>query len=179
MTFKNNKKANKNNTIAAQFENELFNYSVSDEKVLKLRHKSSNNFARLGLLLSATSIAAVREAPVSLYRHNIITGQYERISHVSVKTAPIVDEIEYYKPTMIRPEQMYIRNQEALYSRMKSQLLNDYEGMYIAFEDGHVLDMDAELVSLMRRVYRQRSGQPTLVKQVLREEPVLHLNWRL
>jgi hypothetical protein len=67
----------------------------------------------------------------------------------------------------------YLDRQEALFDTAKPQLLNQYPGEFVAFEDGIVLDHDASEPALAQRVFAQRPTQDLLIRQVLVQEPTL------
>ena len=59
----------------------------------------------------------------------------------------------------------YLDRQEMLFEEHKGDLLRDYEGQFVAFEEGEVLDHDVQEKVLAARVYRS-TGTP-LIRQVL------------
>jgi hypothetical protein len=67
----------------------------------------------------------------------------------------------------------YLDRQEALFDTAKPQLLNQYPGEFVAFEDGIVLDHDVSEQALAQRVFAQRPTQDLLIRQVLVQEPTL------
>lgn len=72
------------------------------------------------------------------------------------------------------PERLnYLRQQESLYEQAKPELLRQYSGEFVAFENGTVLDHDHDERALLRRVYQQQGYRDLLIKQVLRQEPHL------
>lgn len=74
----------------------------------------------------------------------------------------------------LSPERIdYLRQQESLYEQAKTNLLGQYNGEFIAFEDGVVLDHDRDEQALLRRVYQQQGYRDLLIKQVLLHEPHL------
>ncbi|MCD8486184.1 MAG: hypothetical protein LRZ84_05415 [Desertifilum sp.] len=74
----------------------------------------------------------------------------------------------------ITPERInYLRQQESLYEQTKPDLLRQYNGEFVAFEDGVVLDHDGDEQALLRRVYQQQGYRDLLIKQVLLHEPHL------
>ena len=67
----------------------------------------------------------------------------------------------------------YLEQQNALYQQLKLSLLPEYQGQFIAFEDGRVLDADLNEQRLAQRVYRTYGYRDLLIKQVLLKEPQL------
>jgi hypothetical protein len=67
----------------------------------------------------------------------------------------------------------YLERQNALYEQLKSSLLAQYQGQFIAFEDGRVLDADRNEQLLVQRVYKTYGYRDLLIKQVLLKEPQL------
>lgn len=60
----------------------------------------------------------------------------------------------------------YIILQQEIYAQVKLSLLPTYEGQYIAFEDGKVLDFDVSSESLALRLYAQRGKHMPLIIRV-------------
>jgi hypothetical protein len=60
----------------------------------------------------------------------------------------------------------YLDRQETLFEQCKPELLLKFEGEFVAFEEGNVLDHDVDERALTARVYRS-SGTP-LIRQVIR-----------
>jgi hypothetical protein len=67
----------------------------------------------------------------------------------------------------------YFEKQHALYEEDKHSLLAKYQGQFIAFEDGRVLDCDRNERQLARRVYQTYGYRDLLILQVLEQEPQL------
>ena len=67
----------------------------------------------------------------------------------------------------------YLEQQNALYQQLKLSLIPEYQGQFIAFEDGRVLDADLNEQRLAQRVYRTYGYRDLLIKQVLLKEPQL------
>jgi hypothetical protein len=77
----------------------------------------------------------------------------------------------------LTPERIeYLRQQEALYEQAKPELLAQYDGEFVAFENGVVLDHDRHERALLHRVYQQQGYRDLLIKQVLQHEPHLSVN---
>lgn len=72
----------------------------------------------------------------------------------------------------ITPERInYLRQQEVLYKQAKPDLLRQYKGRFIVFENAAVLDYVLDEQALLRRVYQQQGYRDLLIKQVLLKEP--------
>ena len=67
----------------------------------------------------------------------------------------------------------YLEQQNALYEQLKLSLIPQYQGQFIAFEDGRVLDADLNEQLLAKRVYQTYGYRDLLIKQVLLKEPQL------
>ena len=67
----------------------------------------------------------------------------------------------------------YFEIQKALYETAKPQIIEQYLGEFIAFEDGRVLDHDLSEQKLVQRVYQHYGYRDLLIKQVWLEEPHL------
>lgn len=70
----------------------------------------------------------------------------------------------------------YFNTQKALYEKAKPELVKQYLGEFIAFEDGQVLDRDLDERELIKRVYQNYGDRDLLIKQVWLQEPHLSLN---
>ena len=67
----------------------------------------------------------------------------------------------------------YFEIQKALYETAKPQIIEQYLGEFIAFEDGRVLDHDLSEQKLVQRVYQHYGYRDLLIKQVWLEDPHL------
>jgi Family of unknown function (DUF5678) len=77
----------------------------------------------------------------------------------------------------IEPERIeYLLQQQHLYQSAKPQLLGQYEGQYIAFENGVVLDSDRDDRQLMPRLYAKYGHRDILVEYVCDPEPQLSVS---
>jgi hypothetical protein len=65
----------------------------------------------------------------------------------------------------------YLQHQQTLFDRAKPQLLADYDGQFIWFEDGQILDSDRDESALFLRVYAPDETRPLFIAQVLATEP--------
>ncbi len=67
----------------------------------------------------------------------------------------------------------YMERQAELFRQMKDELLKQYEGLYLLFEDGQVLDIDQDESALFLRNYSER--KPIFIKKVVTVEPTLSI----
>jgi hypothetical protein len=67
----------------------------------------------------------------------------------------------------------YFDKQKALYEKMRTELVSNHLGEFIAFEDGQVLDHDLNEKKLVERVYQRYGYRDLLIRQVWLEEPRL------
>jgi hypothetical protein len=67
----------------------------------------------------------------------------------------------------------YFDKQKALYEKMRTELVSNHLGEFIAFEDGQVLDHDLNGKKLVERVYQRYGYRDLLIRQVWLEEPRL------
>jgi hypothetical protein len=75
----------------------------------------------------------------------------------------------------IAPERIdHLLHQQQLYQATKSELLAQYQGKYIAFENGLVLDSDSDDRQLMPRLYAKYGYRDIFVKYVC--DPELQLS---
>ena len=70
----------------------------------------------------------------------------------------------------------YLLHQQQLYQAAKPELLPQYRGQYIAFENGIVLDSDRDDRQLMRRLYTQYGHRDIFVEYVCDPEPQLSVS---
>lgn len=72
----------------------------------------------------------------------------------------------------IDPEVLaYMNRQSDLFDEMRSELLSKYQGKWVAFKDGQVLDADEDEAALTKRVYAETGPRDLLIKKVLPEDP--------
>ena len=77
----------------------------------------------------------------------------------------------------IAPERIeYLLRQQHLYQAAKPELLFQYQGQYIAFENGVVLDSDRSDRELMPRLYAKYGHRDILVEYVCDPEPQLSVS---
>jgi hypothetical protein len=77
----------------------------------------------------------------------------------------------------IQPERIeYLLHQQRLYRANKSELIDRYEGQYIAFENGIVLDSDRHDRQLMTRLHAKYGHRDILVEYVCEPEPQLSVS---
>ena len=70
----------------------------------------------------------------------------------------------------------YLVNQQQLYQAAKIELLPQYRGQYIAFENGIVLDSDLDDRQLMRRLYARYGHRDLFIEYVCDPEPQLSVS---
>jgi hypothetical protein len=70
----------------------------------------------------------------------------------------------------------YLVHQQSLYQANKPELLSQYQGKYIAFENGIVLDSDLDDRTLMRRLYAKYGHRDIFVEYVCDPEPQLSVS---
>ncbi len=66
--------------------------------------------------------------------------------------------------------------QQYIYQAKKSELLDRYQGKYIAFEDGVVLDSDLDDRKLMHRIYAKYGHRDIFIEYVCDPEPQLSVS---
>ena len=67
----------------------------------------------------------------------------------------------------------YMEHQAELFEQMRSQLIEQFLGQYVLFENGQVLDFDQDYAALVVRAYGEGEPRPLFIKKVLKEEPRL------
>jgi 2-C-methyl-D-erythritol 4-phosphate cytidylyltransferase len=70
----------------------------------------------------------------------------------------------------------YLLHQQNLYQAAKPQLLQQYQGLYVAFENGAVLDSDPDDRQLMPRLYAKYGHRDIFVEYVCDPEPQLSVS---
>lgn len=65
----------------------------------------------------------------------------------------------------------YMKRQAELYEQQRSELVLQYQGKYIWFENGQVLDADADFARLMGRSYAKTRTDPRFIRLVTLEDP--------
>jgi Family of unknown function (DUF5678) len=70
----------------------------------------------------------------------------------------------------------YLIHQQNLYQAAKPELIGQYEGQYIAFENGVVLDSDRDDRQLMPRLYAKYGHRDILIEYVCDPEPQLSVS---
>ncbi|MBE9031925.1 hypothetical protein IQ266_19500 [filamentous cyanobacterium LEGE 11480] len=79
------------------------------------------------------------------------------------------DELAKY---IDRDRLAYIEHQRQLFEQAKPNLLEQYSGEYVAFEDNQVLDHDVDRQHLAERVYAKYGYRDLLMQQVTQAERV-------
>ncbi len=69
----------------------------------------------------------------------------------------------------------YMEHQSQLFTQKKDDLLRQYAGLYVLFEDGQVLDADKDESALVLRAYDIKGLKPLFVKKVVPVEPRLSI----
>ena len=70
----------------------------------------------------------------------------------------------------------YLVNQQQLYQAAKIELLSQYRGQYIAFENGIVLDSDLDDRQLMPRLYAKYGHRDIFIEYVCDPESQLSVS---
>ena len=72
----------------------------------------------------------------------------------------------------IDPELLtYLNHQQTLFDRAKPQLLTQYKGLFVWFENGDILDTDRDESALFLRAYTPDPNRSLFIAQVLSQEP--------
>ncbi len=69
----------------------------------------------------------------------------------------------------------YMEYQSQIFTQKKDDLLCQYAGLYVLFEDGQVLDADKDEATLVLRTYAARGLKPLFVKKIVPVEPRLSI----
>ena len=83
-----------------------------------------------------------------------------------------MDEVTMYNspPYSDLAEEAYMKKQSELFQKSKENLLKEYLGLHVYFEDGKVIDADKDPVKLVKRAYEKGGVRPLFIKHVLSGE---------
>jgi hypothetical protein len=84
-------------------------------------------------------------------------------------------ELERYSQYLDRDRLEYIDRQQQLFDAARPKLAAEYLNEYVAFEDGQVLDHDADRVLLAERVYAKYGCRDLIMQRVTIEKTVYHV----
>jgi hypothetical protein len=77
--------------------------------------------------------------------------------------------------TVCRSRTVGVYRQQQLFDEARPGLVAEYLNEYVAFEDGQVLDHDADRVRLAERVYRKYGCRDLIMQRVTPEKPLYHV----
>jgi hypothetical protein len=99
-------------------------------------------------------------------------GRYTEL--ISSRDQPTMtqEEIAQYSPCIDRERLDYMEHQRELFDAAKPGLIEQYLDEYVAFEDGQVLDHDADRQHLAVRIYAKYGYRDLLMRRVNLEERV-------
>ena len=69
----------------------------------------------------------------------------------------------------------YMEQQAEIFNQKKPELLNQYLGKYILFENGKIVDADNNESALALRTIAKNGLKPMFIKKVVAEEPKLSI----
>ncbi len=95
------------------------------------------------------------------------------------KTGADIDSIDQQEKPAVYPAPEvveYMEHQSQLFEEKRQELLTQYGGMYVIFEDGQVLDADKDEAALVKRAYAKTEPRHLFIKKVLAEESKLTVN---
>jgi hypothetical protein len=76
------------------------------------------------------------------------------------------------KGTAVDPDTIaYMERQAQLFDQQRPELLQQYPGLFVWFEEGQVLDSDDHEADLVARVYHHIGLKPIFIEQVLTSTP--------
>ena len=76
-----------------------------------------------------------------------------------------------------RYDQEYIKRQSDLFDAKKAELLPEYDGLYVHFEDGNVLYSGQTLVDVVKHAYANGGMRPIFVELVSSKEKTVLECW--
>lgn len=81
--------------------------------------------------------------------------------------AVLVETIVQATPALyVDPRRAAMLREKAAFLAQHSELLEQYEGEYVAILHGHVVDHDPDVLALVRRINRDYRDEVVLIKQV-------------
>jgi hypothetical protein len=95
-------------------------------------------------------------------------------SQAGLITAAEAEAIPLEQSIELTPDQRILQDmdrQALLYEQQRSELVTRYQGQYIVFKDGVVLDADTDYASLIRRSYAESGPRPLFIRLVAAEDP--------
>lgn len=105
-------------------------------------------------------------------RWSNLTQKVLELTFQAAQQAELVSETEaeaVLRQTEVVPDievLRYMEQQAVLYEAQKERLLQTHRGQYILFEDGKVLDADADFETLVLRTFAQNGPRDVFVQQV-------------
>ncbi|MEB3295849.1 MAG: hypothetical protein VKJ24_22075 [Synechococcales bacterium] len=82
-------------------------------------------------------------------------------------TTDLGDLIRYIEPEVLT----YLNHQQQFFDRAKTDLLTHYNGLFVWFENGEILDADPDESALFLRSYTPNPNRLLFIAQVLPQEP--------
>jgi hypothetical protein len=95
-------------------------------------------------------------------------------SQAGLITAAEADAIPLEQSIELTPDQRILQDmdtQSLLYEQQRHELLTRYNGQYIVFQDGVVLDADRDYASLIQRSYAESGPRPLFIRLVAAADP--------
>jgi hypothetical protein len=95
-------------------------------------------------------------------------------SQAGLITAAEANAIPLEQSIELTPDQRILQDmdkQALLYEQKRRELLTRYNGQYIVFQDGVVLDSDTDYASLIRRSYAESGPRPLFIRLVTAVDP--------
>lgn len=71
----------------------------------------------------------------------------------------------------------YINQQAQQFDACKDKLLERYDGLYVLFEDGEVLDSGDNRAQIAMRAYQKGGMRPLFIEKVTREPEPIRSVW--
>lgn len=154
--------------------------NVSREHRLEAERRATRIFVLALLEMGSLNIAKAAEL-LGIDRHAVVQMAIDRGIYTreidSMRLSIDPEAIAYTlkeEPKMLktglgldREAIAYTNHQANMFEEMRSDLLEEYEGKWVFFEDGKVLDADCDRQALLSRVDRKRRNQPVFVTKQL------------
>jgi hypothetical protein len=156
----------------------LIDFLLTNEQLQESRHREGVLMVRLShesiafseeVIIDALKTYAktyLRSYARSCYLRNLAKPQ-KRFTLTSLEKGDLQQD----------QEEAYIEKQAELFDACKRELLENYEGSYILFEDGHVLDIGESRSELAMRAYEKYGMKPLFIERVMSESETLPAVW--
>jgi hypothetical protein len=119
------------------------------------------------------TIEVTLSVPDELYEQAHLLAEQTDRSVAEVLSTLLQDVVCLPAP---HPQRALMQQEERWLAKVKESLLPQYENQYIAFFQGQVVDSDAAMDPLIKRIQRSHPDEVVLIKKLTRDEdPILEI----